>query len=154
MDTLNELIEKTYELQGLLTLLQGNSTPPAGLRDLVCRKAEQINSLAARLKGEPSDSSSGSDAELSSYSLPEEPEEQVEPGKREVRFTINDRFRFTRALFNGDGRLFNSFCDSIATLDSLRDVESFCYSELGWDKGNQDVADLMELIRISGKWAD
>lgn len=63
-------------------------------------------------------------------------------------FTLNDRFRFRRELFNNSDAEFSEAMGRIALMDSYDEAEEHFIDELGWDAENPEVADFMEIIRI------
>lgn len=83
-----------------------------------------------------------------------EAEETTAPKpKRNLRaaFSLNDRFLYSRELFNGNMKLFDSTVDSIADIDDYSLVEDHFYKELNWDAENPNVAGFMEIMKINFK---
>lgn len=168
MDRINELMEKVYELQGLLTLMKESPAGAANLTGLIRRKADLIANLARALEESRTAAPDPAPAPLTAPVCEPDPEpvpaapvapetsahSQTSLLPSLLRLSLNDRFRFTRSLFGGSRADLDSFLRAIASLDSLHDVESYCYSELGWDRETPEVADFMELIRLSGIWAN
>lgn len=78
----------------------------------------------------------------------EEFEEGI-PQSRQVMtpvFSVNDRFLYTRELFNGDFKKFESSLKEIAGFDSYEEAEEYFYSSLGFDAENPMVSDFMIII--------
>ena len=69
-------------------------------------------------------------------------------GASKPAFTLNDRFRFRRELFNNSDAEFSEAMGRIALMDSYDEAEEHFIDELGWDAENPEVADFMEIIRI------
>lgn len=63
-------------------------------------------------------------------------------------FTLNDRFRFRRELFNNSDTQFSEAMGRIALMDSYDEAEEHFIGELGWNPENPEVVDFMEIIRI------
>ncbi len=63
------------------------------------------------------------------------------------RLTINQKFMFTKMLFNGDFDLFNSAILKIDSLNSLDEATSYLDSHYSnWDKESEEYEEFMELI--------
>lgn len=61
-------------------------------------------------------------------------------------FTINDRFRFRRALFHGSDDEMNRALALVEQMQSVHEAEEYFYDELGWDSEDPDAAYFMEII--------
>lgn len=68
-------------------------------------------------------------------------------------FSLNDKFRFRRELFSNSDILMNETLDAIEAMSSINEATDYFYTDLKWDKSNQDVADFVEIIthHFSGK---
>lgn len=63
------------------------------------------------------------------------------------RLTINQKFMFTKMLFNGDFDLFNNAITQIDTLKSLDEATSYLDAHYStWDKETEEYEEFMELI--------
>ena len=72
--------------------------------------------------------------------------------RREARtlrkaFTLNDKFRFRRELFNGDDALFGRTLDAIQKEPSYDDAVEYLQEKLNWDINNPDVTDFLAIVR-------
>lgn len=79
---------------------------------------------------------------------PETPREgkAVEPKGRLV-FSVNDRYRFRRALFGNSDTAFNDAMALVAQMESPEEAEDYFINELQWDEADQEVIDFMEVLR-------
>lgn len=75
---------------------------------------------------------------------PEEPKKMVR-GLRTL-FSINDKFRFRRELFNNKDHDFSCAIDNLQSFDSIADAEDYLYSELQLDPDNSSVKEFISLI--------
>ena len=62
-------------------------------------------------------------------------------------FSLNDRFRFQRELFAGSASAMNTAIEHIEMMSSYGNAELYFFSQLHWDRDNQDVKDFMEIVR-------
>lgn len=71
--------------------------------------------------------------------------------KRESRlrpaFSLNDRFLYSRELFEGNMKMFDSTLDFLDGIDEYSIIEDYFYSELEWDPENRYVATFMDILR-------
>lgn len=61
--------------------------------------------------------------------------------------SLNDSFRFSRELFNGDGGRLDAFLLRLGTVSSLKEAVSLFEEEAAPAEDNQAAADFMELLR-------
>ena len=62
-------------------------------------------------------------------------------------FSVNDRFRFQRELFAGSANAMDTAIEHIEVMTSYGNAELYFFSQLHWDRDNQDVQDFMEIVR-------
>ena len=62
-------------------------------------------------------------------------------------FSLNDRFRFQRELFAGSANAMDTALEHIEVMTSYGNAELYFFSQLHWDRDNQDVKDFMEIVR-------
>lgn len=81
------------------------------------------------------------------------PEKHVAPvkdietlGDMHKVFTLNDKFRFRRELFNNNDTDFQDALNVVKTMSSLDDAKDYFYNDLCWDSENEDVKDFIEVI--------
>ncbi|MCH5346638.1 MAG: hypothetical protein J1E63_05975 [Muribaculaceae bacterium] len=87
-----------------------------------------------------------------------EPEKQVAPMRldeklaiktsRDIRraFTLNDRFRFRRELFENSEARFAEALDVIMAMSSYDEAEEYFYDDLCWNADSEDVKDFMQKV--------
>ncbi len=75
-------------------------------------------------------------------------EKLARENSRDLRkaFSLNDKFRFRRELFSNSEILMNETLDAIEAMSSIDEAADYFYTDLKWDKSNQDVADFVEII--------
>ena len=62
-------------------------------------------------------------------------------------FSVNDRFRFQRELFAGSASAMNTAIEHIEMMRSYGNAELYFFSQLHWDRDNEDVKDFMAIVR-------
>lgn len=62
-------------------------------------------------------------------------------------FSLNDRFLFSRELFAGDMKMFDSTLKFIEGIRNFSDVEDYFYGDLEWDPENPVVASYLDILR-------
>jgi len=62
-------------------------------------------------------------------------------------FSINDRYRFMRELFNGSSDKMNRALDRIQAMSDYNQAEQYFYQECGWDSENDVVTEFMLVVR-------
>jgi len=62
-------------------------------------------------------------------------------------FSLNDTFRFSRELFNGDQGEMNRVLQEISEMNSLDEVISYLSLHISWDEENDTVKDFVELLK-------
>lgn len=169
IEDIKNLKDKIYEIEGLLELAQLREDKIDELAPLI---EERLNGLAGAAEPteatEPAEAAEATEAaEVSEPMTIEELFEEsqsisitqdVSPaaahsapragGTGKPAFTLNDRFRFRRELFNNSDAEFSEAMGRIALMDSYDEAEEHFIDELGWDAENPEVADFMEIIRI------
>lgn len=62
-------------------------------------------------------------------------------------FTLNDKFRYCRALFHGSETEFKDTLDTISGMSGFDEAEEYFYEDLCWDPGDDDVKAFMEIVK-------
>lgn len=62
-------------------------------------------------------------------------------------FSLNDRFLFSRELFGGDMKMFDSTLKFLEGIKDFSDIEDYFYSELEWNPEDANVASFLEILR-------
>ena len=63
--------------------------------------------------------------------------------------SLNDSFRFSRELFNGDSEQMNRVIEQISEMSSLDTAIAFLYSKVNVDEENEAMIDFQELLKKS-----
>lgn len=61
-------------------------------------------------------------------------------------FSINDRYRFSRELFNGDMAEMEETLDAISGLSSAEEVVDYLANDLCWDPDSETVKDFVAIV--------
>lgn len=227
-EKLNELLDRIYELEGLVHLAIARDDAPDKLPELIRKKSEELMSYAEQATTttatsqsqaitnigaeaefeEAMDANISSAEETQSYgedthsygeethsyeeatdSHAEEPVEHVDetshaeeieelkisemppivsitepvlvekPVKETYKFddytaprgrlvfSINDRYRFKRELFNSSDVDFNTTLSLVASMEGYEEAEDYFLTELQWDEKSQDVIDFLEVLK-------
>lgn len=173
---IDRLITKTFELEGLLTVLrdrQGN--PPANLLALIAEKATELQTDVMMLAYTGAEPESTTEPETDSEAIAEaaemEREEDSEPcapapaapaaaavetvdhrlARQRAKefskaFTLNDKYRFCRELFHGSEADFNETLDIVAAMTSPDEAVEYFYDDLCWDPDNEYVKEFMTIV--------
>ncbi len=71
---------------------------------------------------------------------------QAEPRGRLV-FSINDRYRFKRELFNNSDADFNTTLALVASMEGYDEAEGYFIDELGWNEQSAEVTDFLDILK-------
>ena len=150
-DIINRIKDKTYEFEGLLELLSQRPEKEEALQPLLFTRLAEINSLFAML--EPSEPEPAQAPEPASEPEPA-PEPGPEPGpgpaaagRPRPALCLNDRYRFTRALFGNSRKALDDALDRASRMESYEEAEEYFYGSLAFDPEDSDVSDFMAIIR-------
>ena len=69
--------------------------------------------------------------------------------KRDLRrsISLNDSFRFSRELFNGDNEQMNRVIEQISEMSSLETAVAFLGSKVDVNEENEAMVDFMEILK-------
>lgn len=69
-------------------------------------------------------------------------------GARDLRraFTLNDKFRFRRYLFDNDDVRFAETLDTLSSMPHYAEARHYLIDNLGWDANNDDVKDFLTIV--------
>lgn len=90
--------------------------------------------------------------EIETVVMPQQPmkldEKLAIDSSREIRraFTLNDRFRFRRELFENSEARFVEALDVISAMSSYDEAEEYFYDDLCWDPDNEEVKEFMQKV--------
>lgn len=171
-DDLKLLIEKVYELAGLLEVTGRDPDARLSLSSSICKKAGFIAGSCRSLFPEHEAENSGFTEDFvyvrddedsiggSAYSIPDaepgpEPERPVSPASecpavvkpvcRRSVFSINDRFLFARELFGGSLSRFDACIAHADALSSPGDVNAYIAS-FGWNPDEAATRRFLEIL--------
>lgn len=77
----------------------------------------------------------------------EEKSSSKRQNKLKSAFSLNDRFFYSRELFDGNMKMFDSALNFIEGIDDFRMIEDYFYKEMELDPENTTVASFMEIIK-------
>ena len=192
-EKLQELLDKTYELEGLVHLAIKRADDINDFSRLIQKKSREVSELCASLVTEnnkteeietshdvhDADVKSSPDNfsySLDEYSLDDAPGDEdmiivdraedrvddkdedakeiaavmgLEPGKQKGKlvFSINERFRFRKELFDNSDADFNNTMALVASMEDYDEAEDFFINEEGLDKNNPVVMEFLEIIK-------
>lgn len=179
----NSLLQKAYELEGLLHLALARDEMPRGLESMISRKADEICRCLNRKKHQtPGYQKIESDENhdegvLRFYALHEEDDDEKStkgniadkkegkklreeireeqgggnkaaadktgktenkdkgrmpniPARRKPKYSLNDKFLYTRELFKGDAGAFNKAIDKISASANVEEAEKYLRDRL------------------------
>ncbi len=163
---IQDLLDKTYELEGLLHLATARSEDmpevlPGLIRAKVADLYEMIGNVPVSgqiveevesetvmeepLKAQP-EQVIEEPAEEHNHHDAEEPAEEPHVHKMNGVFSLNDRFLFIRELFNGNGAAFDNALTTVAGMDSFAEAEEYFYDECGMNPADPSVEAFMRII--------
>lgn len=79
------------------------------------------------------------------------PNENRSPINLRQAFSLNDRFLYSRELFDGDMKMFDSTLKTLERVDDFSVAEDYFYNELDWDRENPTVQAFMERLETRFK---
>ena len=178
--TLRNLLDKIYELEGLVHLALKRPELKNDFFRLISDKGKDIEEICLLIrngnntsvsKAEENNQPVNIDSQffLREYSLENDFEYSKEEGynnedenlqtenksfdmnldesRGKLVFSINDKFRFRKELFNNSEIDFNNSLVLVASMDSFEEAEDYFVNELGWDSFQQNVEDFFEIIK-------
>ena len=61
-------------------------------------------------------------------------------------FTLNDKFRYRRELFDSNDALFADTLNTLSAMHSLDEALDYLYKDMGWDPEDDNVKDFVATI--------
>lgn len=127
---------------------------PAQAQQVVAPKSDIKHSSANEGEGYPAPSAAETPKSLNEV-IGERPDElRVDEmlSRREAKnlrkaFTLNDKFRFRRELFNNDDVLFLNTLNALQDSADYASAVSYLDSQLHWDMKNEDVRDFLSIVK-------
>ena len=155
---IDQLITLSVEIEALLRVLRDNPSPEA--KDLLEEKFEQFSQLFYTHIPQFGDIKVLKDLnDLNDpNTTPADPAPAPEPIKldemlcrREAKdltraFTLNDKFRFTRELFDGDKTRFADALNMLMAMRSLDEARDYPAADLAIDPASEAGADFITII--------
>ncbi len=165
------LLDCIYELEGLVHLALSRDDSPEALPELIARKGEELSQRACGIARDTTTvvevAAPAVVKEKVEIPAPVEIEENIavsapvvaekvvvpkpvsvspEPRGKLV-FSINDRYRFKRELFNNSDADFNNTLAFVASMENYDEAEDYFLGELQWDPSSREVIDFLEILK-------
>lgn len=165
---LRKLLDTIYELEGLVHLALKRDDATGDFIRLISVKGEEVGAIVAGLNSseesaeisseeskenfyleeysidEETDKYTGISQELPDSPGPSSKEDNLQRGK--LVFSVNERFRFRRELFNGSDADFNNNLALVASMEDYEEAENYFINEEGFDRNNPAVAEFLEIL--------
>ncbi len=153
---IDQLITLSVEIEALLRVLRDNPSPEA--KDLLEEKFEQFSQLFYTQIPQFGDIKVLKDLNDPNPTPPDPTPAAPEPIKldemlcrREAKdltraFTLNDKFRFTRELFDGDKTRFADALNMLMAMRSLDEARDYLAADLAIDPDSEAGADFITII--------
>ncbi len=162
---IDQLITLSVEIEALLRVLRDNPSPEA--KDLLEEKFEQFSQLFythipqfgdIKVLKDLNDLNDLNDLKAPADPAPDPTPPAPEPIKldemlcrREAKdltraFTLNDKFRFTRELFDGDKTRFADALNMLMAMRSLDEARDYLAADLAIDPDSEAGADFITII--------
>lgn len=173
---IKEMLDKAIEIEGLIRIVRDGKPSPETYT-LLIKKSEEIAALAKSLTEETDkvedkktaiedddimlsldDGKVESEDDMCDKSKAEiifntkETQQQPATEKKEVcnlrsAFSLNDRFLYSRELFDGDMKMFDSTLRQLEGIEDFSVVEDYFYNEMDWNPEDEYVKSFMETLR-------
>lgn len=189
MSDLKELLDKIYELEGLVHLALKRDEAMNDFLRLISKKGTEVCELCKALSSDNnSDKKEDINSEqektmrtsdplpfqetfqLDEYSIDDDPETSKEPEllwtddktepvsippfpadmespRGKLVFSINERFRFRKELFENSDADFNNTLALVASMENFEEAEDYFINEEGFDYSKPVVKEFMEVIK-------
>lgn len=168
---LRELLDKTYELEGLIHLALKRVDSSDDFLRLISKKGKEVGDICHDLikeekEEQPEEENVLPQFSLEEYSLDEEQESieeksiekvaAIEAGEKKtilpsqrgrLIFSINERFRFRKELFNNSDADFNNTLALVASMEDYEEAEDYFLNEEEFDRNNPVVKEFLWLIK-------
>ena len=168
---LKDLIDKLYELEGLALLISKRRDASLELKRLISSKGQEIGEICRSLYDDSvKENNHGKNTDsffsLDEYSIDddqgyeyrgdgaiktpiqEEPQAKKDFENRgKLVFSVNDKFRFRKELFNNSDVDFNNTVALVASMEDYNEAEDYFINEEGFDPANPVVKEFMDIIK-------
>ena len=170
-NNLKVLLDKIYELEGLVHLAITRDDHTDDLLRLISLKGKDVGAICDHLESfvssefDPSKESidiltleeyeindreeqENSDESEDSDDTGDDSRKKIKSRQRgKLVFTINERYRFKRDLFDNSDADFNNTLAVLASMENYDEAEEYFISEEGFNMGNPVVREFMEVIQ-------
>lgn len=166
---LRELLDNVYELEALvhLALLKDDCSQDL-LRLIERKRCSLVKNCEENRKSEEDsilhkhdETSFTSEKPIEEYSLEDDQDEakgefsrndEIDgcPGERprgRLVFSVNDRFRYRKSLFNDSDADFNTTLAFVASMENYSEAEDYFLRELSWNGDSEEVKGFLSLIK-------
>lgn len=144
------LRRKTAELAEIAARLPESAVNPEACapEDRVFSSEDRVFSVKEKPTEVTSSENAGDDDDIF-ISADIEDEEEVHPAEKNLKsaFSLNDRYLFSRELFDGNMKMFDATLKFLEGIENFADIEDYFYNELQWDPDNSNVAAFLEILR-------
>lgn len=131
-EAIEAILTTAFEIEGLATLiLQREEAIPSKLVDLLKVKNLNLNHLIQSIE-EPV------------TPVAEQSDEQV--SEDNALMTLNDKYHFINALFDGNEADYTECMNYIADMKSREDAEDYIFNDLCFDAANEDAQMLLNRL--------
>lgn len=181
---LKNLLDKIYELEGLVELALKREDSRQEFYRLISKKGTEIGEICGTLQINESAKSNDTDYSLEEYYIDEESDKEGEPDKLDKReddselnsisgmmedeldssketisrkdsvnekgklvFSINEKFRFRKELFDNSDIDFNNTLALVASMETFEEAEDYFLNEEEFDPKNPIVIEFMNVIK-------
>ena len=157
---LRNLLDKIYELEGLVYLSLHRDERYEDLLRIISNKANEISELCGEYKNMVSDRKVEYVKFTDQYTLEDESKFDFKENKIDnsedslsdlsrgrLVFSINDRYRFKKNLFNGSDLEFNNTLALVASMENYEEAEEYFINEQGWSLSESNVVDFLDVIK-------
>lgn len=169
--TLKQLLDNIYELEGLVHLALKRNEEADELLRLITRKGKEIEKACdiiynQIIKNTEEPKHSDSFFAFDDYSLDEDKGNNsqdidsslkdsvdIHNDRKDVSksgkliFSINEKFRYKKELFNNSDVEFNNTLALIASMENFEEAEDYFINEEGFDYSNPIVKEFLELLK-------
>ena len=165
-ENLRDLLDKIYELEGLVHLALKRDDSSDDFLRLIIKKGQEVSEVCKGLtkddkKSNISHDSSESMFPLQEYTIDEELNDEEfnnkekQEGEKAINtsqrgklvFSINERFRFRNELFDKSDVDFNNTLALIASMEDYEEAEEYFLNEEGFNLNNPIVVEFLEIIK-------
>lgn len=186
---LRELLDKIYELEGLVHLALKRDVSSDDFLRLIARKGMEISELC-KVKREEANEEKSIQLNQTEYQITEEEHQHLSPSlepfileeysideeisesddnslevvepadnqeseknnnpeeqRGKLVFSINDRFRFRKELFDNSDIDFNNTLALVASMENYEEAEDYFINEEGFDKNNPVVIEFFDVLK-------